>query len=85
MASESSLSKELIDMKTRSNHRVSVLKPYLFVLVCFLVELHKNVKVCCLYLFIFFNIEASKLGLLLIHGLLRYIMVDTGDFFCLTC
>ena len=42
MASESSLSKELINMKTRSNHRVSVLKPYLFVLVCLLVELHKN-------------------------------------------
>ena len=34
-------------MKTRSNHRVSVLKSYLFVLVCLLV------KVCCLYLFFF--------------------------------
>ena len=62
MASESSLSKELIDMKTHSNQRVSVLKPYLFVLVCLLVELHWKLKVCCPYLFIFFKIGASKLG-----------------------
>ena len=31
MASEISLSKDLIDMKARNNHRASVLKPYLFV------------------------------------------------------
>ena len=34
------------------------MKPYLFVLVCFLIELHWNLKVCCLYLFLF-----SKWGL----------------------
>ena len=34
MASEISLSKDLIDTKARNNHCVSVLKPHLFVLVC---------------------------------------------------
>ena len=33
MASEISLSKDLVDMKARNNHRVSVLKPYLLVLL----------------------------------------------------
>ena len=40
MASKISLSKDLIDMKGRNSHRVSALKPYLFVHVCFLIELH---------------------------------------------
>ena len=65
MASEIiSLYKDLIDMKPCNNHRVSVLKPYLFVLVCLLIELHWNLKVCCLYVFIyfFFKIGASRLG-----------------------
>ena len=38
--SEISLIKDLIDMKARNNHCVSVLKPYLCVLVCLLRELH---------------------------------------------
>ena len=40
VASEISLYKDLIDVKTHSNDRVRVLKPYLFVLVCLLIELH---------------------------------------------
>ena len=40
VASEISLYKDLIDVKTCSNDRVRVLKPHLFVLVCFLIELH---------------------------------------------
>ena len=35
-----SLSKDFIDMKTSDKHHVSVLKPYLFVLACLLIELH---------------------------------------------
>ena len=31
---------KIIDMKARNNHIVSVLKPYLFVIVCLLIELH---------------------------------------------
>ena len=58
VASEISLYKDLIDMKTRSNHLVRVLKPSLFVLVCYLIELYRNLKVYCLYLFLF-----SKLAL----------------------
>ena len=54
VASEISLCKDLINVKTRSNDRVRVLKPHLFVLVCLLIELHSNLKVCCLYLFLFF-------------------------------
>ena len=52
MASKMSLSKDLIDVKARNNHRVSLLKPYLFVLLCFRIELHYKLKVC-LYLFIY--------------------------------
>ena len=67
MASEILLSKDLIiDMKACDNHHVSVLKLYLFVLICLLVALHWNLKVCSLYFF--FLIRASKLGLWLIYG-----------------
>ena len=62
MKSEISLSEDLIDMKARSNHHVSVLKPYLFVPVCLLIELHWNLKVCC------FFFKAFKLGAWLING-----------------
>ena len=40
MTSEVSLSENLVDMKARNNHHVNVLKPYLFVPVCLLIELH---------------------------------------------
>ena len=53
MASKMSLSKDLIDVKARNNHRVSVLKSYLFFLLCLLIELHYKLKVS-LYLFVFF-------------------------------
>ena len=52
MASKISLSKDLIDVKARNNHRVSVLKPYLFARPCLLIELHHKLKVC-LHLFYF--------------------------------
>ena len=67
MTSEISLSEDLIDMRARSNHRVSLLKPYLFVPVCLLIELHENLKVCCVYFF-FSKIGVSKLGMGLING-----------------
>ena len=51
MTSEISLSEDFIDMRARSNHRVSLLKPYLFVPVCLLIELHENLKVCFVYFF----------------------------------
>ena len=57
--SKISLSQNLIDMKARNKHHVSVLKPYLFVLACLPIELHWNLKVCCLQIFFFF----SKFGL----------------------
>ena len=41
MTSEILLSK---DMKVRNNHCVSVLKPYLLVLACLLIELHWTFK-----------------------------------------
>ena len=66
MASKISLSKDLIDVKARNNHRVSVLKPYLFVLLCLLIELHRKLKVClCIF---FFKIVSSKLMVGLIYG-----------------
>ena len=73
MASKMSLSKDLIDVKARNNHRVSVLKPYLFVLFCLLIGLHYKFKVC-LYLFIqnwVFEGGAYQ-RVRLIRGLLRY-------------
>ena len=57
MTSEISLSKDLIDVKAHENHSVSVLKPYLFVPVCLLMELHWNLKVCCLSLSLFFFLQ----------------------------
>ena len=39
-----SLSKDLIDVKAHNKHRVSVLKPYLFVLACLLIELQLEAK-----------------------------------------
>ena len=47
-------------MKACSKYRylVTVLKAYLFVLACLLIELQWNLKVCCLYIFCF-----SKFGL----------------------
>ena len=54
-------------MKGRKKHRVSALKPYLIVLVCLLIELHYNSKVCCLCLFTF-----SNLGVRLIYGCCLY-------------
>ena len=44
MTSENSLYKDLIDMKARNNHSVSVFKLYWFVLVSLLIELHCNFK-----------------------------------------
>jgi len=38
-----------------TTHCVSVFKPYLFVLVCLLIGLHWNFKVCCLYCFFSFS------------------------------
>ena len=70
MASKMSLSKDLIDVKARNNHRVSVLKSYLFFLLCLLIELHYKLKVS-LYLFVFFfffKTGSSKLGVGLIYG-----------------
>ena len=75
MTSEISLSEDLIDMRARSNHRVSLLKPYLFVPVCLLIELHENLKVWCVYFF--FQNWGFQIGdgayqrVRLIHGLLR--------------
>ena len=40
MTIEISVSEELFDMKARNNHCVSVLKPYLCLLVFLLIELH---------------------------------------------
>ena len=48
-------------VKARNNHHVNVLKPYLFVLVCFLLELHWHFKLFSCKFF-FFNILVSKLG-----------------------
>ena len=62
MASEISLSKDVSDMKACRNQDISVLKPYLFVLVCFLVEPHENLKVFCIYLFIFSKLELPNWG-----------------------
>ena len=59
--SKISLSKDFIDMKARNKHRVSVLKTYLFIHVCLLIELHWNLKVCCLYFFFFQNSDL-KIG-----------------------
>ena len=69
MASKISLSKDLIDVKAGNNHRVSVLKPYLFVRPCLLIELHHKLKVCLhLFIYFFFKIVSSKLGVGLIYG-----------------
>jgi hypothetical protein len=51
MTSEISLSKDLIHMKACNNRRVSVLKLYLFVLVCLPIELHWNFRLCRLFFF----------------------------------
>ena len=53
-----------INMKSHNKHHVSVLKPYLFVLVCLLIWLHWNFKVCCLYLWLLFFLkrQSSKSG-----------------------
>ena len=61
MTCEMSLWKDLIDMKARNNHCVSVL----FVLVCLLRELHWNFKVC--YLHFFSKFELPNWGLQLIY------------------
>ena len=66
-----SLSKDLIDMEAHNKHCISVFKPYFFVRACLPIELHWNLNVCCLYIFLFFffcKIRASKLGVQLIHG-----------------
>ena len=65
-----SLSEDLIiDVKAHNKHGISVLKPYLFVIACLLIELHWKLKVCCLqFFFFFFKIGASKLGVQLIYG-----------------
>ena len=69
MASKMSLSKDLIDVKARNNHRVGVLKSYLFFLLCLLIELHYKLKVSLyLFVFFFFKIGSSKLGVGLIYG-----------------
>lgn len=54
--------------------RVSVLQPYLLVLVCLLIEVHWNFKVCCVFLFkVSFQIGgAVYLRVQLIHGLVQY-------------
>ena len=73
MTSEISLSKDLIDLKGRNNYhvRVSVLRSYLLVLVCLLKR--TSLELQSLPLFFFFSkIQGSKLGVRLIHGLLRY-------------
>ena len=60
MTSEIPLSKDLIiiNMKAHNIHRVSVLKPYLFVCVCLLIELHWNLNLIVSIFFLFL-----KLGL----------------------
>lgn len=45
-------------MKACNKHHVMVLKAYLFVLACLLIELQWKLKVCCLCIFCF-----SKFGL----------------------
>ena len=61
MASEISLSKELIDMKTRSNHRIC-LSLLIFFTSRTSLELKSLLSLCFFF----------KLGLLRIRGLLRY-------------
>ena len=67
-------------MKARNNHRVSVLKPYLFVLVWLPIELHWNFELCCLYFIFFHNLSfqiggVANLWVRLIHRLLRYLLL----------
>ena len=74
MSSEISLSKDLNDVKAHNNHHASALKPYLFVLVCLLIELHWNFTVCVSILFSNSSVQiggAAYLQMRLIHGLLR--------------
>lgn len=69
--SKISLSKDIIDLKAQKKHCVSVLKPYLFVHACLLIELHQS---------LFFSLQnsgfhiggATYLWVLLVHGLLQY-------------
>ena len=80
MTTEISLSEDLIDMKAPHNHRVSVLIPYLFVLVCLLIELRYNLKVGRLYFFFQnwgFQIGGGAyLRVQLIHGFYTGFTVD---------
>ena len=84
MTSEILLCKDLIDVKAHNHHRFSVLKRYLFVLVCLLIELHWNFKVCFLYFF--FQNSSFQIGgvaylqytcVCLTHGILQYINIST--------
>ena len=46
------LFKDLMHITFRNNHCISVLKPYLFVLVFIPIELHWNFKLYCVYYFL---------------------------------
>ena len=59
-------------MKAHNKHHASVLTPYFFVRSCLPMELHWNLKVCCLYFFFFFKIWASNLGVQLVYGCSLY-------------